>query len=170
MTVCIWICQSTDGVLGTMQFHEAAAGCMAEACCPCQRAFLRRRGGWPPKRLAAARRGERTARTIVRAVLRHCGKIPCGPRGQGLRTVTGCIPQREAHFRAVMEEQLRLERGEQIRIRRKRLDRNENDKRGNGVTEVTPHLLKTQGFRHVLILLFYDHPAERVLFSLKKRE
>ena len=59
---------------------------------------------------------------------------------RGLRIVAGCIPRHEAHFRAVMEEQLRLERGEQIRIRRKRLDRNENDERGNGVTEVTPHL------------------------------
>ena len=92
------------------------------------------------------------------------GKSLVVPEVRGLRTVTGCIPRHEAHFRAVMEEQLRLERGEQIRIRRKRLDRNENDERGNGVTEVTPHLLKTQGFRHVLILLFYDHPAERVLF------
>ena len=32
----------------------------------------------------------------------------------------------EAHFRTVMEEQLRLESSEQIRIRRKRLERNEN--------------------------------------------
>ena len=28
------------------------------------------------------------------------------------------------------------------------------------MTEVTPHPLKTQGFHHFLILLFYDHPAE----------
>ena len=27
------------------------------------------------------------------------------------------------------------------------------------MTEVTPRPLKTQGFRHFLILLFYDHPA-----------
>ena len=29
------------------------------------------------------------------------------------------------------------------------------------MTEVTPHPLKTQGFHHFLILLFYDHPALR---------
>lgn len=28
------------------------------------------------------------------------------------------------------------------------------------MTEVTPHPLKTQGFHHFFILLFYDHPAE----------
>ena len=28
------------------------------------------------------------------------------------------------------------------------------------MTEVTPHPLKTQGFHHFLILLFYDHPAK----------
>ena len=30
------------------------------------------------------------------------------------------------------------------------------------MTEVTPHPLKTQGFHHFLILLFYDHPANDV--------
>ena len=35
--------------------------------------------------------------------------------------MTGYILRHEAHFRAVMEEQLRLESSEQIRIRRKRL-------------------------------------------------
>jgi len=30
------------------------------------------------------------------------------------------------------------------------------------VTEVTPHPLKTQGFHHFFILLFYDHPANDV--------
>ena len=40
--------------------------------------------------------------------------------------MTGYILRHEAHFRAVMEEQLRLESSEQIRIRRKRLERNEN--------------------------------------------
>ena len=34
------------------------------------------------------------------------------------------------------------------------------------MTEVTPHPLKTQGFHHFLILLFYDHLAEGVLFCL----
>ena len=43
-----------------------------------------------------------------------------------IQAVTGYILHHEAHFRAVMEEQLRLESGEQIRIRRKRLERNEN--------------------------------------------
>ena len=47
-----------------------------------------------------------------------------------IQTVTGCILRHEVHFRTVMrtvmEEQLRLESGEQIRIRRKRLERNEN--------------------------------------------
>ncbi|MZT27364.1 hypothetical protein GT642_10465 [Butyricicoccus sp. BIOML-A1] len=28
------------------------------------------------------------------------------------------------------------------------------------MTEVTPHPLKTQGFHHFLILLFYDHPPK----------
>ena len=32
------------------------------------------------------------------------------------------------------------------------------------MTEVTPHPLKTQGFHHFFILLFYDHPAERQAF------
>ena len=32
------------------------------------------------------------------------------------------------------------------------------------MTEVTPHPLKTQGFHNYLILLFYDHPADRRLF------
>lgn len=40
--------------------------------------------------------------------------------------MTGYILRHEAHLRAVMEEQLRLESSEQIRIRRKRLERNEN--------------------------------------------
>ena len=43
-----------------------------------------------------------------------------------IQAVTGYILRHEAHFRTVMEEQLRLESGEQIRIRRKRLERNEN--------------------------------------------
>lgn len=43
-----------------------------------------------------------------------------------IQAVTGYILWHEAHFRAVMEEQLRLESSEQIRIRRKRLERNEN--------------------------------------------
>ena len=43
-----------------------------------------------------------------------------------IQAVTGYILRHEAHFRAVMEEQLRLESSEQIRIRRKRLERNEN--------------------------------------------
>ena len=30
------------------------------------------------------------------------------------------------------------------------------------MTEVTPHPLKTQGFHHFFILLFYDHPANDV--------
>jgi hypothetical protein len=33
------------------------------------------------------------------------------------------------------------------------------------VTEVTPQLLKTQGFHNCLILLFYDHPANGGWFS-----
>ena len=43
-----------------------------------------------------------------------------------IQAVTGYILRHEAHFRTVMEEQLRLESGEQIRIRRKRLERDEN--------------------------------------------
>ena len=43
-----------------------------------------------------------------------------------IQAVTGYILRHEAHFRTVMEEQLRLESGEQIRIRKKRLERNEN--------------------------------------------
>lgn len=43
-----------------------------------------------------------------------------------IQAVTGYILHHEAHFRTVMEEQLRLESSEQIRIRRKRLERNEN--------------------------------------------
>ena len=43
-----------------------------------------------------------------------------------IQAVMGYILRHEAHFRAVMEEQLRLESSEQIRIRRKRLERNEN--------------------------------------------
>ena len=43
-----------------------------------------------------------------------------------IQAVTGYILRHEAHFRAVMEEQLRLESSEQIRIRKKRLERNEN--------------------------------------------
>ena len=31
------------------------------------------------------------------------------------------------------------------------------------MTEVTPHPLKTQGFHHFFILLFYDHPAKGLL-------
>lgn len=38
-----------------------------------------------------------------------------------IQAVTGYILRHEAHLRAVMEEQLRLESSEQIRIRRKRL-------------------------------------------------
>ena len=34
------------------------------------------------------------------------------------------------------------------------------------MTEVTPHPLKTQGFHHFLILLFYDHPAYETAFVL----
>ena len=42
------------------------------------------------------------------------------------------------------------------------------------MTEVTPQLLKTQGFHNCLILLFYDHPAKRdgfreLLFLLIRR-
>ena len=36
------------------------------------------------------------------------------------------------------------------------------------MTEVTPHPLKTQGFHHFFILLFYDHPANAVLFFAEK--
>ena len=38
------------------------------------------------------------------------------------------------------------------------------------MTEVTPHPLKTQGFHHFLILLFYDHPAngDFIFCSYKK--
>ena len=43
-----------------------------------------------------------------------------------IQAVTGYILRHEAHFRTVMEEQLRLESSEQIRIRKKRLERNEN--------------------------------------------
>lgn len=43
-----------------------------------------------------------------------------------IQSVTGYILRHEAHFRTVMEEQLWLESSEQIRIRRKRLERNEN--------------------------------------------
>ena len=43
-----------------------------------------------------------------------------------IQAVTGYILRHETHFRTVMEEQLRLESGEQIRIRRKRLERNVN--------------------------------------------
>ena len=43
-----------------------------------------------------------------------------------IQAVTGYILRHEAHFRTVMEEQLRLESSEQIRIHRKRLERNEN--------------------------------------------
>lgn len=43
-----------------------------------------------------------------------------------IQAVTGYILRHEVHFRAVMEEQLRLESSEQIRIRKKRLERNEN--------------------------------------------
>ena len=32
------------------------------------------------------------------------------------------------------------------------------------MTEVTPHPLKTQGFHHFFILLFYDHPAKGSFF------
>ena len=34
------------------------------------------------------------------------------------------------------------------------------------MTEVTPHPLKTQGFHHFFILLFYDHPAKGGLFGI----
>ena len=53
-------------------------------------------------------------KVLERVVLKH------------IQAVTGYILRHEAHFRTVMEEQLRLESGEQIRIRRKRLERNEN--------------------------------------------
>ncbi len=53
-------------------------------------------------------------KVLERVVLKH------------IQAVTGYILRHEAHFRAVMEEQLRLESSEQIRIRRKRLERNEN--------------------------------------------
>ena len=43
-----------------------------------------------------------------------------------IQAVTSYILRHEEHFRAVMEEQLRLESIEQIRIRKKRLERNEN--------------------------------------------
>lgn len=43
-----------------------------------------------------------------------------------IQAVTGYILRHEAHFRTAMEKQLRLESSEQIRIRRKRLERNEN--------------------------------------------
>ncbi|MCI5625879.1 MAG: hypothetical protein MR327_08330 [Clostridiales bacterium] len=36
------------------------------------------------------------------------------------------------------------------------------------MTEVTPQPLKTQGFHHFFILLFYDHPAGRGLFLLER--
>lgn len=53
-------------------------------------------------------------KVLERVVLKH------------IQAVTGYILWHEAHFRTVMEEQLRLESSEQIRIRRKRLERNEN--------------------------------------------
>lgn len=53
-------------------------------------------------------------KVLERVVLKH------------IQAVTGYILRHEAHFRTVMEEQLRLESSEQIRIRRKRLERNEN--------------------------------------------
>ncbi len=34
------------------------------------------------------------------------------------------------------------------------------------MTEVTPHPLKTQGFHHFFILLFYDHPANDVTINI----
>ena len=38
------------------------------------------------------------------------------------------------------------------------------------MTEVTPHPLKTQGFHHFLILLFYGHPAkERFFFAMNQK-
>jgi len=36
------------------------------------------------------------------------------------------------------------------------------------VTEVTPHPLKTQGFHHFLILLFYDHAAKGLFLIFRK--
>lgn len=53
-------------------------------------------------------------KVLERVVLKH------------IQAVTGYILRHEAHFRAVMEEQLRLESSERIRIRRKRLERDEN--------------------------------------------
>ena len=53
-------------------------------------------------------------KVLERVVLKH------------IQAVTGYILRHEAHFRTVMEEQLRLESSEQIRIRKKRLERNEN--------------------------------------------
>ncbi len=35
-----------------------------------------------------------------------------------------------------------------------------------GVTEVTPHSLKTQGFHHFWVLLLYDHPANCSRYNL----
>lgn len=60
-----------------------------------------------------------------------------------IQAVTGYVLRHEAHFRAVMEEQLRLESSEQIRIRRKRLERDENriaelKRRSSGFTRTTP--------------------------------
>ncbi len=42
-------------------------------------------------------------------------------------------------------------------------------KKRNSVTEVTPYPVKTQGFHHFLILLFYDHSpiAELFLFMCR---
>ena len=52
-------------------------------------------------------------KVLERMVLKH------------IQAVTGYILRHEAYFRRKMEEQLRLESGEQIRIRRKRLEQNE---------------------------------------------
>ena len=37
------------------------------------------------------------------------------------------------------------------------------------MTEVTPHPLKTQGFHHFFILLFYDHPPKGGNFFKKRK-
>ena len=39
-------------------------------------------------------------------------------------------------------------------------------KEKNGVTEATPHHLKTQDFRRFLILLFYDHLPDAGIFGI----
>ncbi len=64
-----------------------------------------------------------------------------------IQAVTGYILRHEAHFRTVMEEQLRLESGEQIRIRRKRLERNEN---------------RIAELKHLFIKIYEDNASGRL--------